>query len=113
MLIVCFNMQQVDSETSLELQVPHPKCGVILVSPIAMPCYKSWTPTEQLAVLRAHLQNADAAAMEVIYRRAQEARLNWISAIEAASSSVAMVEIEPLVQCALCDEVHGVHDILC
>lgn len=42
--------------------------------------------TEQLAVLRAHLQNADAAAMEAIYRRAQEARLNWISAIEAAEA---------------------------
>ncbi|WMW79389.1 prephenate dehydrogenase/arogenate dehydrogenase family protein [Undibacterium cyanobacteriorum] len=42
--------------------------------------------TEQLAHLRQYLQNADAAALEHVYRRAQEARVNWITAIEAAEA---------------------------
>jgi prephenate dehydrogenase len=40
--------------------------------------------TEQLARLRAYLQAGDAAAIEAVYANAQQARHNWITAIESA-----------------------------
>lgn len=40
--------------------------------------------TMKLSQLRACLSGCDSAGLESIYRRAQAARLNWISAIEAA-----------------------------
>jgi prephenate dehydrogenase len=40
--------------------------------------------TEQLGSLRTMLKNADGAALEQIYTRAQSARQAWISSIEAA-----------------------------
>ena len=40
--------------------------------------------TDQLARLRQHLLNEDAQAIEDIYANAQQARHNWISAIESA-----------------------------
>ncbi len=42
--------------------------------------------TEQLSKLRQSLVIGDAQALELIFRRAQEARLNWITAIEAAEA---------------------------
>lgn len=40
--------------------------------------------TGQLARLRVYLQTGDAAAIEAVYANAQQARHNWISAIESA-----------------------------
>lgn len=40
--------------------------------------------TGQLARLRAYLQAGDAAAIEAVYANAQQARHNWITAIESA-----------------------------
>jgi prephenate dehydrogenase len=42
--------------------------------------------TEQLAKLRFSLVERDAQAIEGVYRRAQQARVNWITAIEAAEA---------------------------
>ncbi len=42
--------------------------------------------TEQLAKLRLSLVECDAPALEDVYRRAQQARINWIAAIEAAEA---------------------------
>lgn len=42
--------------------------------------------TQRLSRLRESLVRADSQSLESMYRRAQEARLNWIAAIEAAEA---------------------------